>query len=396
MTAVLAFAVALLAAVLISQRAQRTAFSTSVLFLAAGLVAGPAVLGLLRLGPSDAAVTHAAELTLFSTLFADGLRIDAHELRRGWALPARALLIGLPLTMLVAALAGHWLLRLSWQDAWLLSAVLAPTDPVFAAAIVRREQLPEGLRRLLNVESGFNDGLALPVVLALLAPSGIAGLLAPLAGGIAIGAVIPWIVDRLERSSAFGATREYRPIAAVAVALLVFAASKLLGANDFLAAFAAGISAVSSRPTLSPEFRVFSETVAELLKFVALFVFGSLLTWGFFSGSSWRVYAFAAFVLLVSRPLPVLLCLLGAPLDYRSRLTAAWFGPKGFASVVYGIIVAERHPGGMGLFAVAALVITVSIVAHSSTDVLIADWLASATGRRGGSDRAPLAVGAER
>ena len=173
MTVLLVFAAVLLGAVLLSDLAQRSVLSTAVLFLAAGFVLGPSLVGVLPAGGADEdLVRRLAELALFAVLLTDGARVGARQLVSAWGLPGRALLLGMPLVFVLTALAAWGIAGLGWVEAALLGAVLAPTDPVFASAIVGREEVPARLRHLLNVESGINDGLALPVVLVLLSVLG--------------------------------------------------------------------------------------------------------------------------------------------------------------------------------------------------------------------------------
>ena len=169
MIALLVFAVALFVAVLVSELADRSVLSTAVLFLVAGFAAGDGVLNLIPLKPEDAIVHQLAELALFSVLFTDGMRVSLRDLTSAWHLPGRALLFGLPLTALGTAVLAHYVAGLGWLEALLVGAILSPTDPVFAAAIIGRKEIPYRLRHLLNVESGVNDGLALPLVLVLIA-----------------------------------------------------------------------------------------------------------------------------------------------------------------------------------------------------------------------------------
>ena len=163
MTTLFIFALSLLAAVLISDIAERTVLSTAVLFLFAGFVAGRGVFGAISLNPDNPVIARLAELALFSILFTDGMRVGVKELASAWRLPGRAILLGLPLTLFATALLGHWLVGIPWAESFLLGAALSPTDPVFAAAIVGREDVPARLRQLLNVESGLNDGLRCPL-----------------------------------------------------------------------------------------------------------------------------------------------------------------------------------------------------------------------------------------
>lgn len=385
MAAVLTFAVALLAAVLVSELANRTILSASVLFLAAGFLVGDGVLGLVPLQPGDPAVRSLAELALFSVLFTDGMRVGVRDIADAWQLPGRALLFGLPLTLAGTGVLAHFVAGLPWPEAMLVGAVLSPTDPVFAAAIVGRAEVPQRLRRLLNVESGLNDGLALPVVIALLAVVSNSrvdpkNLWSELTLGVALGVVLPAVAIVLERSRFFKASTQYEPLNAFAIGLLVFAVASMTHANLFLAAFFAGLTVASVGPHVRGAFERFGEIVAELLKLAALLVFGALISPGFLGDISPSGYVFAFLALIAVRPLAILVALLGSGVDRREWAAAAWFGPKGFASVVYGLLILEaavRRSDEM--FHLVALVVVGSMVAHSSTDVLVARWFRPAS-----------------
>jgi NhaP-type Na+/H+ or K+/H+ antiporter len=169
MELLLGISVTLVVAVLVSALAHRSVLSTAVMFLVAGFFFGEGGLHWFALTIEDPIIQTLAELALFSVLFTDGMQIGLKELTSAWRLPGRALILGMPLTMVLIALSSRLLLGLDWLQAFLLGAALSPTDPVFAAAVVGRAEIPFRLRHLLNVESGLNDGLALPVVLALIA-----------------------------------------------------------------------------------------------------------------------------------------------------------------------------------------------------------------------------------
>ena len=296
-------------------------------------------------------------------------------------LPGRALFLGLPLTLGGTALLAHYVAGLPWLESFLLGAVLSPTDPVFAAAIVGREGVPARLRQLLNVESGLNDGLALPLVVILLAVSGegefhLASVVGEVLLGVALGVLVPWAAIRLGQIRFFSADKSYAPLNAFAIGLLVFALASITHANEFLAAFAAGITVATIGPEVRKAFLHFGELVAELLKLAALLVFGALMSPQFLMEIPWTGYAFAVLALLAVRPIALGIALLGSRLGWREWVTAAWFGPKGFASVVFGLLVLKSGlPRGNEVFHLTALVITASILAHSSTDVLVARWL---------------------
>src|SRR5512143_759059 len=217
----LASSVVLLLAVYASDLARRSVLSTAVLFLVAGFVLGDGVTGLLPLAPGDPLVGRLAELALFSVLLTDGMRIGLADLRSAWRLPGRALLLGMPLTFLVTAVLALVVAGLPWVEALLLSAVLAPTDPVFASAIVGREEVPYRLRHLLNVESGLNDGLALPVVVVLVDTAGARhtdgwALAEEIVLGVVVGVGVPLVAVRLGRLLPAIAP-EYRSIGVVAI-----------------------------------------------------------------------------------------------------------------------------------------------------------------------------------
>lgn len=387
MTTLLVFAAVLLAAVLLSDLANRSVLSTAVLFLVAGFVLGPEVGGMLPAAGDDDLVMRLAELALFAVLLTDGMRAGVRQLVSAWRLPGRALLLGMPLVFVLTTLAAWAIAGLGLAEAALLGAVLAPTDPVFASAIVGREEVPARLRHLLNVESGVNDGLALPVVLVLLSVLGgeetsASFLATELAGGLAIGVAVPWLAIRLERSRWLAADPGHRALLVVAIGLLVFALCQVFHANLFLGAFSAGVTLVSSAPRLADAFHDFGDVVAELLKLAALLVFGASISPGFLGEIPWTGWVFALVTLVLVRPVALQVALFRSVLTRPERIVAGWFGPKGFASVVYGLLVAEASiDSGDRIFHLVALVIVASMIAHSSTDVAVARWFTRADQR---------------
>lgn len=375
---VLAFGVVLMAAVLLSERAHRTVLSTSVIFLTAGFVIGGGALGLVRLTPNDPLVRNFAELALFAILFVDGAQLPTKELSKAWRLPGRALLLGMPLTLGGIALAGHLILGMTWTEALLIGAILSPTDPVFVAAILEREAVPLRLRRLLGVESGLNDGIALPVVMVLLAVAGhreVHPMRAVLEAGLGlgIGVVVPACFLWLEKRSFFEAAPAYEPLGGVAIAAVIFGLSEMPHANQFLAAFAGGITLATVRPEFASALRKIGVPIAEAVKLATLLVFGAVLSLPFLVATGLRGVAFALAALLAARPLALVFALLGGGLTRKEWFAAAWFGPKGFSSLLYALLMLHAGvPRGAWLFQAAALVVVFSIVAHSSTDVAVA------------------------
>ncbi|WP_250401607.1 cation:proton antiporter [Streptomyces cellostaticus] len=382
MVLIAVFGVALLVAVLLSGLAARTVLSTSLLFLAGGALVGDGFLGLVHITPDSGLVSVTADLALFSVLFTDGMHVSLPKLRAHWKNPARALGLGMPLAFLFTGLAAHWLAGLDWTTAFLVGAVLAPTDPVFASAIVGRVAVPAKLRQLLNVESGINDGLALPVVLVLIAASGPTGgtvdaapgtIAVELLLGLLLGVALPLLVNGLVRFRLLGAEPKLQPLLPLATGVILYAVCHLTHANPYLAAFSAGAVLAHVSPEAKVSFEPLGEALAELAKFAALLVFGALLTPQLFVGLSLGGYAVVLLAIVLFRPASLLLSLLGTRISRREKLVAAWFGPKGFASVVYGLLVLQSGiPQAQEAFTLIAVCIAFSIIAHSSTDVPIA------------------------
>ncbi|MGW0393409.1 cation:proton antiporter [Streptomyces sp. NPDC003042] len=382
MVLVAVFGVALLIAVLFSGLAARTVLSTSLLFLVGGALVSDGFLGLIHITADSPIVAVTADLALFAVLFTDGMHVSFPKLRENWKNPARALGLGMPLAMAGMALITHYLVGLDWTTSFLVGAVLAPTDPVFASAIVGRKEVPAKLRQLLNVESGINDGLALPVVLILIAvagpTSGQVQASIPVIGmelglGLVFGIVLPLAVAGLVRLRLLGAEPKLQPLLPLATGIILYGLCHLTHANPYLAAFSAGAVLAAVSPEAKTVFEPLGEALAELAKFAALLVFGALLTPQLFGDLPWGGYVAVVLAIVLIRPASLLLSLLGTRLDRREKLVAAWFGPKGFASVVYGLLVLQAGiPQGKEAYTLIAICIAFSIIAHSSTDVPIA------------------------
>ncbi len=381
MTLILLFAICLLVSVLVSGIAARTVLSTSLVFLLAGALIGQGGLGLVQLNPDSAIVGTLADLALFTVLFVDGTALRTLAGEGSWKQPARALGIGMPLAFGGVALLAHYVAGFDWITAMLVGAVLAPTDPVFASAIVGRKDVPARLRRLLSVESGLNDGLALPVVVILISAAGsttgehtgLATVALELLGGLVLGAALPFLIQMLLRIPGLGAEPRLQPLGPLAVGVLLYATAHLTGANAYLAAFAGGAVVARLNPRAQESFAELGEQLAELAKFAALLVFGALLTPQLFSSIGVGGWVVAALSLVLVRPASLMVSLVGSQLERRELFAAAWFGPKGFASVVYGLLVLHSGiPQAVNAYELVAVCIGLSIVAHSSTDVPVA------------------------
>jgi NhaP-type Na+/H+ or K+/H+ antiporter len=381
----LVLGVLLTAAAALSGWLHGTVLSISVLSLLAGI--GLALTGVIDVDPGDDWLIVVAELALVITLFADGLLIEQELLRDRWHAPVRTLVAAMPITLVLAGLAGKALFpQLSWAEAFLLGAVLSPTDPVVSSSVVSNPGVPAFVRHTLNLESGLNDGLAVPFVLffiVLSEPGGDATRSAlelageAVAGGVigtALGAGSGWLVDRLPGGAM---TPRYEGVYALGVALVSFGLAEATIGNGFISAFVAGIALAVSRPEIPEAFTGFNESVSATLQVMVFVLFGALIVKTGYDESLPALLVFIPFMLLVARPVAVLVSFVGTRIPRSEQLFMAWFGPKGVASMLFALLAAESAaPGSRVIFEVASITIIVSITAHGLTDTVGANWIA--------------------
>jgi NhaP-type Na+/H+ or K+/H+ antiporter len=366
-----------------------TVLSASV--LSVGLGIGLAAAGVVDVEPTDQSIVDLIELALILTLFSDGMYVERELLRRHWSPVARALMIAMPITLALLALAAKALFpELSWAEAFLLGAVLSPTDPVVTSAVVTSRLVPSAVRHTLNLESGLNDGLAVPFVLFFLVlamPGGDAGSeAAKLAGealvGAMVGAALGAIGGRLHhRLPGGGITPRYEGIYAIGFALFSFGLAEVTIGNGLIAAFVCGIAMGASERDVPDGFVEFAENSSAILQVITFFVFGALIVATGFDHSIPPLVLFVAFALLVARPAAVLLSFLRTGLPRPQKLFMAWFGPKGVASMLFALFVLKSQVGeGELIFDVAAITIIASIASHGLTDTVGARWMARRVG----------------
>jgi len=361
-----------------------TVLSTSVLSVGMGIALAEA--GVVHFEPTDEAVVHLIEIALILTLFSDGLLVERELLRIHWIPPARAIVLAMPVTLVLLAAAAILLFPdLSLAEAFLLAAVLTPTDPVVTSAVVTATKVPAVVRHTLNLESGLNDGLALPFVLFFLilaSPGGDAGseglkLLGEAGAGVAIGVALGMLGGRLPSLlPGGGMTGRYEGIFAIGLGLVAFGLAEVTIGNGLVAAFVAGLALGVTKHEIPEAFVEFSENVSAIFQVLTFFVFGALIVTTGFDLSVWALAAFIPFVLLVARPAAIMLAFVRSGLPRPQKLFIAWFGPKGVASMLFALFVLESHaPDRSLVFDVAAIVILASIAAHGLTDTIGARWI---------------------
>jgi NhaP-type Na+/H+ or K+/H+ antiporter len=366
-----------------------TVLSASVLSVALGIFL--AAVGVVDVDARSESIVQLVELALILTLFSDGMFVERELLRRHWSPVARALVIAMPITMALLGLAAKALFpELSWAEALLLAAVLSPTDPVVTSAVVTSRLVPSRVRHTLNLESGLNDGLALPFVLfflVLATPGGDAGTeAAKLAGeagvGVAIGLGLGALGGRLHpRLPGGGLTQRYEGIYAVGFALFAFGLSDVTFGNGLIAAFVCGIAMAATERDVPDGFVEFAENTSAILQVLTFFVFGALIVATGFHHSIPPLVVFVLFALLLARPAAVMLSFIRTGIPRPQKLFMAWFGPKGVASMLFALFVLKSDVGEATLiFDVAAIAIIASILAHGLTDTVGAKWMARRVG----------------
>jgi sodium/hydrogen antiporter len=386
---------------LVSGLARRSMLSLAALFVLAGFAIGNGGLDWVDFRARSGFVEDLAFAALIVILFRDGLEVEGEMLQKTWHLPLRKLVLAMPLTTVIVAAAARVLIGLSWTESFLLGALLAPTDPVLTSSIVTNERVPRVVRNSLNLESGLNDGLALPAVLAFTAAlSTDSGhfvwwrfVLQDVGLGFAFGLVCGWVASLLLPRESDRPLREripshQRSLFALGVAFATYGVTVLSPkGNGFIAVFVAAIVLGIRRPDVREHFERNSEQLVEIVKLGIFLVFGTLLTVHAFTREGWAALALVAIVFVLARPLAVWLSLAGTRVDTPTRLFMGWFGPKGVASMTFALIVLDRNiASGTRIFDLTALVVFCSILLHGVTDTPGANWIARRAERLGISD----------
>jgi NhaP-type Na+/H+ or K+/H+ antiporter len=385
----LVFGLLLVVGALLSGIARRTALSVTALFTLVGFVLGRGALDVLHFGARTEFVTDLAIVALVVILFRDGLEVEAEMLQRQWHLPLRKLVLAMPITAAVVAVGAHLLTDLGWTECFLLGALLSPTDPVLSSAVVTNPRVPRLIRHSLNLESGLNDGLALPAVLALATAISanashfvwwkfvLQNVLLGFATGLVLGAVAAWLLPREERLEE-GIPGYQKSLYALGTAFAVYGVTELPPhGNGLIAVYVAAITLGIRRPDIRTYFQRQAADLVEIVKIGVFVVFGSLLTLHGLFGDGWAAVGIVVIALVVARPLGVFTALLGTATDFVTRTFMAWFGPKGVSTMTFSLLVLEtKVTAGIRIFNLAALTVLCSVIAHGATDTPGAEWIA--------------------
>ena len=364
----------------VSRRLTGTPVTPAIVFVAVGLLVGPQMLDGIDLESSSATVRTLAEATLALVLFCDASRIDLGHLRLEVAVPVRLLAIGLPLTIALGALGAVGIFgQLTVEEAVILAVVLAPTDAALGQAVVTEPRIPARIRQGLNVESGLNDGICVPLLFAAVAAADVEseisggrsaatllleeigyGVLGGVVGGLVVAAIVIYAGRRELIAD------PWRQVIPAAGAALAYGTASALGGSGFIAAFVAGMTFRLALGRDPGSINELSEQVGDALNGVTFVFFGAILLGPALGDLSWELGLYAVLSLTLVRMLPVAIAMLGTRARAPTLGFLGWFGPRGLASIVFAVIVVEESNLPHEHLIVVAIYLTVglSVFAH--------------------------------
>jgi NhaP-type Na+/H+ or K+/H+ antiporter len=367
----------------VAGRVERSWVSGPIVFTSIGFALGPDGLGVLHINIGGEGLRILAELTLAMVLFTDAANADFGVVRRNLGLPERLLLIGLPLTILLGfLLAAIVFPSLQTLELALLAAMLAPTDAALGKPVMTNPAVPAVMREALNLESGLNDGICVPIVVLLI---GLAvgtqiegGTLVHVARvvieeigiGLIVGLLLSWATTLMLR---FAAKRDWisenwEEIPIVALAAACFAAAQTAGGSGFIACFVGGLFLSGLRERHKKELLRGAESTGEALALLTWVVFGGIVVVRLIDRVTWPALLYAVLSLTVIRMLPVFLCLIGTRASMADKLSIGWFGPRGLATIVFAVLVLdEQLPGNDTMMLAAGWTVLLSVIAHGVT-----------------------------
>ena len=367
----------------VAGRVERSWLSGPIVFIAAGLLLGPYGLGVVRLNLGAEGLRTLAELTLAMVLFTDAANANFDVVRRNIGVPERLLLIGLPLTIVLGFLVAMVLFpRISLIEMALLAAMLAPTDAALGKPVVTNPDVPAAMREALNIESGLNDGICVPIVVLLLGLAvgiqiehgtvihAIRVVVEELGIGLMIGLVLTWLTTLMLRFAERQGwiSEHWAEVPMVALAAVCFAVAQEAGGSGFIACFVGGLLLSWLRRQGNEEPLRGAIATGEALGLLTWIAFGIGAFAPIIGRLTWTALLYAVLSLTVIRMGPVLLCLAGTGMRFADKLFIAWFGPRGLATIVFAVIIFnEKLPGNDTIITVAGGTVLLSVVAHGVT-----------------------------
>jgi NhaP-type Na+/H+ or K+/H+ antiporter len=385
---------------LISRVSENSPISAPMVFAGIGILAGPLAFDLFEVNLNATIVKLIAEITLVIVLFVDASTVNLQTLRANRGLPLRLLGIGLPLTMLLGFVAAAWLVNV--QSLWvaaLVALILSPTDAALGQAVVASKSLPEHIRQAINVESGLNDGIALPPILMCIAAlsggthtgshpdSWLVFMARQLTLGPLAGIMIGWWGGRLvdKASNKEWMQPAFQRLVAGSLAVIAYALAEAFHGNGFIAAYCAGLFLGTQTHAVRERIQEFGEAEGQQMSLFVFLILGLAMVPAMVPYWDIQALFYAILSLSVIRMIPVVLCLQGTGLDGPGMWFIAWFGPRGIASVLYALI-AVSNLGVTGYergFAVITLTVLLSVFLHGLSAVPLTACYSRYLDRRG-------------
>ncbi len=365
---------------LFAKRIEKTALSGPMLAVIVGVIFGPLLLNVFNAKLSHEGYRTLAELALALVLFTDAANTNLRVLRKNIAIPTRLLVIGLPLTIVFGVAAALMIFNgFSWLEVGILAAMLAPTDAALGKAVVTNPAVPTRIREALNVESGLNDGISVPVLFLLIAlfsddpvsnvdfKFGL-GLFAEAIGiGVIVGLAVAfggnWLTHFATKRQWI--SESWKPIVIVTLALGCFALAQLLGGSGFIACFVGGLLYGFINPHHKLELLESAEGTGDMLSLLTWGIFGAFVVPAFLPDITWQIVVYSLLSLTFVRMLPVFLSLIRTDFSIKEKLFIGWFGPRGLASIVFAIIVLDVPlPHKPTIILTVVCTVLLSIVLH--------------------------------
>jgi sodium/hydrogen antiporter len=390
----------------------RHGITSAIVFTVAGFAVGASALGWLDVPVESSVAERVTEIALVLLLFSDAARLDLKSLRHELGWPTRLLLIGLPLTMVAGAGVGLLVFPgMALASVVLLSTMLASTDAALGQKVVSDTSVPARVRQALDVESGLNDGLAVPFFLVALdvanaeLKTGVTWAVVSnaaaqigwgLVGGLAAGIVGGLLFRLSDRRKWIGG--EWRQIVPLAVALLAYAIAVSLGGSGFIAAFVGGMAFGRASGARGSVVTLFTEETGGVFAAVTWIGFGALALGWAMPHITWQVVLYALLSLTLVRMAPVAIAMAGRGVRAPTVAFIGWFGPRGLASVVFALLVVERGvPEEQTLVTTVVVTVALSVLLHGLTSVpLVASyhrWYAAhAAGHPAAEEAAPATI----
>ena len=368
---------------ILAGRLEKTPISGPMVFIAFGLLVGPLGTGWLKLDVTTTELRILADLVLALVLFSDAASVNKVALKSGLHLPLRMLLVGLPAVIALGFLTG-WLMfdTLTFWEMAILATMLSATDAALGKTVVTSKAVPANIRMALNVESGLNDGLCVPVLFLFIAladagshdTSALAVHLVVteigigLFVGLSITALGVWFIFHAWRRGWI--TELWGQLPVTMLALICFAVAQSLHGSGYIAAFVGGLLFGYLARKRAHKLVLDTEGVGEAVGILTWVLFGSVVIPEVIDRFTWQVFGYAVLSLTIIRMLPVLLSLAGTKESLRERLFMAWFGPRGLASIVFAVIVLNQDIAGAEQLAViVSCTVLLSAVIHGISAV---------------------------